>query len=92
MKGTGFLPARADSTPGRQGSFWGTLTRAPFVRLASRGPAFVLLTVYEGHEFEEAEGRAAGADAWVAKTAVTKKLLPAVRSLLAARAPAASAT
>jgi len=46
MKGTGFLPARADSTPGRQGSFWGTLTRAPFVRLASRGPAFVLLTVY----------------------------------------------
>jgi len=47
------------------------------------GAACFLLTLYEGNEVE-AEGRAAGADACIAKTAVTKKLLPAVRALLAA--------
>jgi DNA-binding NarL/FixJ family response regulator len=48
------------------------------------GAACLLLTLYEGNEVA-AEGRAAGANACIAKTAVTKKLLPAVRALLAAR-------
>jgi CheY-like chemotaxis protein len=55
-------------------------------RLASITPdaSYLLLTLYEGSEVD-AEGRAAGAHACIAKTAVTKKLLPAVRALLAAR-------
>ncbi len=46
--------------------------------------AFWVLTLHEREEFADA-ARAAGAEGCIEKTAVTKKLLPAVRALMAIR-------